>query len=82
MSVVLSAKLKKQGYNELCIILHKNYKICNLVWNSNQLLIRNLYDKISKDAIWIRISIVALILVISVAYLVDATYNPFLYFRF
>lgn len=45
-------------------------------------LIRNYYDKISKDAMWIRISIIAIILVISVAYLVDATYNPFLYFRF
>lgn len=45
-------------------------------------LIRNLYNKVSKDAMWIRISIVAIILVISVAYLVDATYNPFLYFRF
>lgn len=45
-------------------------------------LIRKYYDKVSKDAMWIRISIVAIILVISVAYLVDATYNPFLYFRF
>jgi hypothetical protein len=44
MLVVLSMKLKKQGFNELCIILHKYYNICNLVWNSNQFLIRNLYD--------------------------------------
>ena len=45
-------------------------------------LIRHQYEKISKDAIWIRIAIISIILIISVAYLVDASYNPFLYFRF
>ncbi len=31
---------------------------------------------------WIRYSFLSVVLVVSIAYLVDATYNPFLYFRF
>ncbi len=43
--------------------------------------VEKLYQKF-KDVEWIDICVLALILVLSVAYLVDATYNPFLYFRF
>ncbi|QSX07079.1 MBOAT family protein [Sedimentibacter sp. zth1] len=45
-------------------------------------VLKNIFNKVSKDANWIRISVTAIILILSVAYLVDATYNPFLYFRF
>ena len=31
---------------------------------------------------WVRYAALGLVLVVSVAYLVDASYNPFLYFRF
>ena len=31
---------------------------------------------------WVRYSFLTVVLVVSIAYLVDATYNPFLYFRF
>lgn len=44
--------------------------------------VRNQYEKISKNAMWLRVVIISIILIISVAYLVDASYNPFLYFRF
>jgi len=61
----------------------KNYVLILLVAGVlSTPLIRNYYNKVSKDAAWIKISIVAIILIVSVAYLVDATYNPFLYFRF
>lgn len=45
-------------------------------------IIRKWYERIPRAAIWIRVSIVTIILIASVAYLVDASYNPFLYFRF
>lgn len=45
-------------------------------------LIRKWYERIPKDAIWIKICVISIIMIASVAYLVDATYNPFLYFRF
>lgn len=44
-------------------------------------LIKNLYDRIKKYE-YIDVIVMTLILLVSVAYLVDATYNPFLYFRF
>lgn len=43
--------------------------------------VQKLYDKI-KQIEWVNIIILALITVVSVAYLVDATYNPFLYWNF
>lgn len=45
-------------------------------------VIRKWYEKIPKEANWIKISIITIILIASLAYLVDASYNPFLYFRF
>ncbi len=61
----------------------KNYVIILVVAGvlSNP-FIKNKYDEISKDAMWLRVCTVMLILIVSVAYLVDSTYNPFLYFRF
>ena len=44
-------------------------------------IIANIYKKYIKNNI-INTIIILLIFIISVAYLVDATYNPFLYFRF
>lgn len=44
-------------------------------------VIKNLYEKVKKYQ-YIDLAVMILILLISVAYLVDATYNPFLYFRF
>lgn len=44
--------------------------------------LREKYEKLSEDALWLKIMVVTMVLVVSVAYLVDATYNPFLYFRF
>lgn len=43
--------------------------------------IPNKYKKL-KNKRWIQTIILMIILLISIAYLVDATYNPFLYFRF
>ena len=44
-------------------------------------LIENLYKSIVKNRL-INTMVIILIFIVSVAYLVDATYNPFLYFRF
>ena len=43
-------------------------------------LIAKVFSKV--DVNWIKNAIYLLIFLLSVAYLVDATYNPFLYFRF
>ena len=43
--------------------------------------VEKLYNKF-KEIPWIHITVLGLILVVSVAYLVDATYNPFLYWNF
>lgn len=40
------------------------------------------FEKLDKHIPWAATVVYALLLVVSVAYLVDATYNPFLYFRF
>ena len=42
---------------------------------------RKLFGKVKKKTV-VNLLILAVILIVSVAYLVDATYNPFLYFRF
>lgn len=44
-------------------------------------LIAKVYAEIQKVK-WVDIAVLSIIMVVSVAYLVDATYNPFLYFRF
>ncbi|RPF48675.1 alginate O-acetyltransferase complex protein AlgI [Hydrogenoanaerobacterium saccharovorans] len=44
-------------------------------------LVEKFYNKV-EELEWANIALLALILITSVAYLVDATYNPFLYFRF
>lgn len=44
---------------------------------------KKLYDKLSAGVKgWLTPVLIALVLILSTAYLVDATYNPFLYFRF
>ena len=44
---------------------------------------KTLYEKLSDKAkAWLTPVMIAAVLVLSTAYLVDATYNPFLYFRF
>lgn len=44
---------------------------------------KKLYDKLpEKAAVWVAPVLIALVLIVGTAYLVDATYNPFLYFRF
>ena len=44
---------------------------------------KTLYEKLSgKAKAWLTPVMIAAVLVLSTAYLVDATYNPFLYFRF
>ncbi len=45
-------------------------------------LIRNLYEKYIIKYPILKTALLAVVLVFSVAYLVDASYNPFLYFRF
>ncbi|MBP0981280.1 MAG: MBOAT family protein, partial [Oscillospiraceae bacterium] len=40
------------------------------------------FEKLDERCQWASLAIYAVLLVFSVAYLVDATYNPFLYFRF
>ena len=44
-------------------------------------LISNLYKKIVKSEV-INTIVLIIILLLCIAYLVDASYNPFLYFRF
>ena len=44
-------------------------------------LVEKLYNKL-KTVTWVHITVLGLILVASVSYLVDATYNPFLYWNF
>lgn len=44
-------------------------------------LVEKIYNRVKKYQ-WVNLLILAAILIVSVAYLVDATYNPFLYFRF
>ena len=44
---------------------------------------KTLYEKLSdRLKAWLTPVMIAVVLVLSTAYLVDATYNPFLYFRF
>ena len=44
---------------------------------------KKLYDKLpGKVKAWLTPVMIAAVLILSTAYLVDATYNPFLYFRF
>ncbi|MBP0979890.1 MAG: MBOAT family protein [Oscillospiraceae bacterium] len=45
-------------------------------------LIFNFYNKKIKSNIFLDTIVLIILLILSVAYLVDATYNPFLYFRF
>ena len=45
-------------------------------------IFENLIKKLTGKLSVVRYSILTLVLIVSVAYLVDATYNPFLYFRF
>ena len=44
-------------------------------------LVEKLYNQFRKVK-WLEIAVLAVLLLVSVAYLVDATYNPFLYFNF
>ena len=44
-------------------------------------LVEKLYNQFRKIK-WVEIAVLAVLLLVSVAYLVDATYNPFLYFNF
>ena len=44
-------------------------------------LVEKLYNQFRKIK-WLEIAVLAVLLLVSVAYLVDATYNPFLYFNF
>lgn len=44
-------------------------------------MVEKWYGKVKKKTV-VNLLILAVILIVSVAYLVDATYNPFLYFRF
>ena len=45
-------------------------------------ILKKPFEKMDKHIPWAATAVYALLLVVSVAYLVDATYNPFLYFRF
>ncbi|MEG2597561.1 MAG: MBOAT family O-acyltransferase, partial [Oscillospiraceae bacterium] len=45
-------------------------------------VLKNWYEKRIKDRPIIKAVLLGIVLILSVAYLVDATYNPFLYFRF
>ena len=45
-------------------------------------VLKNFYQKYLAEKKWLTTILLGVILVLSVAYLVDATYNPFLYFRF
>ncbi len=45
-------------------------------------LLKNLYDKYIVKYPLLKTALLGIVLILSVAYLVDASYNPFLYFRF
>ena len=45
-------------------------------------LINNIYERIIKKNKSLECLVLMMVFILSVAYLVDSTYNPFLYFRF
>lgn len=49
---------------------------------SSTKFINSIYEKRIKKNIYVECFILSMIFIISIAYLVDSTYNPFLYFRF
>ena len=60
----------------------RNYGVILIIAIACSMPIMNkLYDKISHKK-WLVTTLLTLVLLASIAYLVDATYNPFLYFRF
>ncbi len=61
----------------------RNYGIIMAVGVVFSLPVLNLLrDRLPKLCKWLAVPFLGLILLLSVAYLVDSTYNPFLYFRF
>ncbi|MBD7916493.1 MBOAT family protein [Clostridium sp. Sa3CUN1] len=73
-------KMFTLSYSIEWIYYFKNYFIVLIVCiiSSTPLVLR-VYNKLNKS---IRVVIIFLLFIISIAYLVDSTYNPFLYFRF
>lgn len=73
-------KMFTLSYSIEWIYYFKNYFIVLIVCiiSSTPLVLR-VYNKLNKT---IRVVIIFLLFIISIAYLVDSTYNPFLYFRF
>lgn len=45
-------------------------------------VLKNKFEEFNKNSRWINYSVVIIIFILCIAYLVDETYNPFLYFRF
>ncbi len=45
-------------------------------------LINNIYERFIKKNKYLECLVLMMVFILSVAYLVDSTYNPFLYFRF
>ena len=78
--VLYLKKMFTLSYSIEWIYYFKNYFIVLIVCiiSSTPLMLR-LYNKLNKS---IRVVIIFLLFIISIAYLVDSTYNPFLYFRF
>lgn len=62
----------------------RNYGVCILlgIFCSTPLPGRFYHKLCKENKQWLRIGFLAALLVVSVAYLVDSTYNPFIYFRF
>ena len=61
----------------------KNYfVVLNIAVILSTPIIYNFYNKKIKSNVYLDTVVLIIILILSVAYLVDATYNPFLYFRF
>ena len=68
------------SYSSECIYYIRNYFLVIVICViSSTPLILKIYNRINKN---IKSIILLVLFILSIAYLVDSTYNPFLYFRF
>jgi alginate O-acetyltransferase complex protein AlgI len=70
---------------ESLYILRSNWVLLSIAAVGSTPLLKNLYDKLSERVLLKAVAVPAycvVMLVVSIAYLIDSSFNPFLYFRF
>ena len=70
---------------ESLYILRSNWVLLSIADVGSTPLLKNLYDKLSERVLLKAVAVPAycvVMLVVSIAYLIDSSFNPFLYFRF